>query len=521
MAGSMALSRLLGMLRDTAMTAAFGVSIQTDAYNLSVLIPDLLFMLIAGGGLSSAFMPVFSEFLHTNREKQAWKFFSVVVTFCSLAVLGLIALAWVFAPGVAHLIAADKTDKAGHNIAAQIEPLLVQMGRILLPAQFAFLIGSVLIGTLYSRKQFAAPALAPNVYNVGIILGALIGGHSSLGIVGLPIGGLIGAMIGNLLLPVLFMVKAGSHYTPSLDLKTEGVRKFFVLLAPVILGFSLPSVVQMITMFFAAQYPAGINTALKLGNNLMQAPNGIFGQALALAAFPVLTQFFATKEMDKYRDQLSRTLRTVIYLGIPSAAMMLALAPQIVQLLYGYGRAAHEGNLGEVVNAVRVYSICVFAWCVQPVLMRGFFSIHKTLQPILLSTAMTALFIAMCFFCIGQRLPYLSLAWATDIAAVLLVIILFVALEASVGSLDRKGMIVTTAKALAGGIPMAVAAFAAFFLLSKVGLGHSRVINALAFVVVSIGAMWVYYFVTRALGMPETAYFDRALSRLRRRGASA
>ncbi|AIE86871.1 murein biosynthesis integral membrane protein MurJ [Fimbriimonas ginsengisoli] len=517
MSFSLGLSRVLGMLRDTAMTAMFAVSIQTDAYGIAITIPDLLFMLVAGGGLSSAFMPVFSQLLHTKKEREAWKLFSVVVTVCSLAVAVLIAVAWALAPWVAHFIAKDKTDKAGHNISALLEPHIVEMGRILLPAQFAFLIGSILLATLYARRQFLAPSLAPNVYNVGIIVGAIVGGLSPLGIAGMPWGGLTGAMIGNLLLPAYFMAKTGSHFKPSLDLKAEGVGKFFRLLAPVIFGFSLPSVVQLITTYFAAHYSEGINTVFRLSNNLMQAPSGIFGQSMALAAFPVLAQFYAQKRMDLYASQMTRSLRTVIYLGVPSAALMLALAPQISHLIYGYGKAAKDGHLEDIALTLRIYAPSIIAWCIQPVLMRGFFSVHKTMLPVALSTGMTAIFIAMCTFCTSQGLPFTSLAWSTDIAALLLVVILFVALEKSVAQIDRKGVFKTFGKALVAATAMGAVAFVAAYATESVGLGRHRLVEFLCFLLTATCAAWAYYFLTKRLKMPEVEYFDRALAKLNRK----
>lgn len=517
LSGAMAMSRVLGMLRDTAMTAAFSVGLKTDAYNLAITIPDTLFMLVAGGGLSSAFIPVFSELYHTKREKAAWKFFSVVTTVCSIAVLILLAAAWGLAPWIAQVMAHDKKGANGLPVGPEIIPQIVDMGRILLPAQFAFLIGSILLGTLYARKQFLAPALAPNVYNVGIIIGAVIGGRTPLGIYGMPWGGLVGAMIGNLVLPVFFMAKSGSEFKPSFDLKADGVKKFFVLLAPVILGFSLPSVVQIITNYFSASYPEGAVTVLRFGNTLMQAPNGIFGQALALAAFPVLTQFYANKRMDLYRDQVSRTLRTVIFLGLPSAVILGALAPQIIHLLYGYGKAAKDTNLDDVAVALRVYSIGVLPWCVQPVLMRGFFSVHKTLLPVVLSTSMTVLFILMCLFSVHNGLPYMSLAWGTDIAAWLLVVVLYIALEKSVGTLDRTGIGQTLVKSFVGSAAMGVVAFGVSKGLEVSGLGHSRLIEFFAFSATALFCLSVYYAIGRKLNMPETSYFDRALAKRKRK----
>jgi len=513
---SLFLSRVLGMLRNTVMTTVFGVSLLTDSYQLAVTIPDTLFMLVAGGGLSSAFIPVFSELLHTKREREAWKFFSVVVTVCSLAVTALIGVAWVLAPWIAHLMAADKVDANKVNISAQMEPHLVYMGRVLLPAQFAFLIGSILLGTLYSRRQFLAPGLAPNIYNVGIIVGAVVGGLTPLGIAGMPWGGLIGALLGNLLLPVTIIAKQGVRFRPSLDVKSEGVKRFFVLLAPVIFGFSLPSVCQIITNYFAARYPAGINTVLTLGNTLMQAPSGIFGQSLALAAFPVLAQFYANKRMDAYRSEMTKTIRTVLFLALPASAVMFALAPQIIQVLNGYGKSAHSANLAEVPVALRVYSIGIVAWCVQPVLMRGFFSAHKTLFPVALSTGMTALFIGMCEYCIHMKLPYTSLAWSTNIAAILLVFVLYWALQREVGKLDSERIFVTGVKALGGSLVMGAFSFAAFQALNLVGVSHSRIATIIGLLFVITSAVWIYYYLTRAMKMPETNYFERAFARINR-----
>ncbi|CAN5449615.1 murein biosynthesis integral membrane protein MurJ [soil metagenome] len=516
MMSSQAMSRILGMLRNTVMAAMFGTALSTEAYNIATTIPDTLFMLVAGGGLSSAFIPVFSELLHQNKKKEAWKFFSVVVTVCSIAVTALIGIAWALAPWIANRIAGDKV-MDGVLVGPEMVPRIVQMGRILLPAQFAFLIGSIFLGTLYSRKQFLAPAVAPNVYNVGIILGAFIGGATHFGIAGMAVGGLIGAMIGNIALPILFMSKAKSEYKPSLDLKAEGVKKFFILLAPVIFGFSLPSMVQLITTFFAGKYPVGANAVLYLAGTLMQAPSGIFGQSLALAAFPILAQYYANGKMDLYRDQMSRSLRTVIFLGLPSAAIMMALAPQIVHLLYGYGKAAKDGNLGDIAAATQVYSLSVFAWCVQPVLMRGYFSVHKTFVPVVIGTAMTALFIGMGYFCLGHGYSYLSLAWATDIAALLMIVILYVALEKTVGALDRPAILSTTAKSLIAATAMGAVAFLGSFALKAMGLEGRKLFEALGFLILCLVAGAVYVFVAHMLKMPETSYFDRVLAKVRRK----
>lgn len=506
---SLFLSRVLGMARDTVMTDQFGIGLATDSYRIAVQIPDTIFMLIAGGGLSSAFIPVFSELLHTDREKEAWKVFSVVVTVCSILAIALIAIAWGLAPAIVVFF----NDK--HP--ASIVPAAVDMSRIMLPAQFAFLVGSVLIATLYARKHFLAPGLAPNVYNLGIILAAaVLPGLMGLGIESMAWGALVGAMIGNVALPALAMIRVGSHFSPSLDVRHPGVRKFFALLLPVIFGFSLPSMVNLVTQKFASSYgTSGANTVLSLANNLMQAPLGIFGQSLALAVFPVLAEHVATKRMDLYRKQVSNTLCTVLYLGMMSGAIMLALAPQIVRVLYGHGAASHDPEqLSRAADCLRIYSLAIFAWCMQPVLMRGFFSLHKTLKPIAIGTVMTAVFIGMCFGATRISADYRLLPWATDIAAALLAIFLFFALEGDVGRLNRRALARTV---IGSGLAALATALVAYVGGRLVGTHFGRLGDLAALVVFGLAGFWVFFFITKKLNMPETKHLSAMIDKINRR----
>ena len=509
MVAALLLSRILGLVRDTVMFSQFGVGIDTDAYRLAILIPDMIFMLVAGGGLSSAFIPVFSEYWHNDKREEAWKVFSVVTTLTSIVALVLIGIAWVFTPQIVHYFQDVKPDA--------VVPGAIVMSRILLPAQFAFLVGSVLLATLYARRNFWGPALAPNVYNVGIILGAaLLPWLMGLGVESMAWGALVGAMIGNLLLPVVMMAREGSSFKMSFDTSLPGVRKFFMLLLPVLLGFSLPSMAGIITQKFASSYGSdGVNTVLAAANNLMQAPLGIFGQSLALAAFPVLSEFVATKRMDLYRDQVGKTLRTVLYLGMASGALMCALAPQIVAVLYGYGKAMQTPEqLQAVADCRRIYAVGIFAWCAQPVLMRGFFSLQKTFMPVAIGTLMTGVFIGLCVWAVNTSPDYRLLPWASNVAALGLAITLFFALERQVGALDHKavlGAIVGTAVAgvIAGGV-----SYGLMQLWSPVG----KISQMAALFLVGLVGVWVFYGATKAMGMGETSYFDRAFRRMAKKG---
>lgn len=520
MAASLLLSRVLGLLRDTVVAGLFGISLQTDSLNIALVIPDMLFMLIAGGGLSSAFIPVFSEFLHTDREKEAWDLFSVVVTFCSLIVFGLISIAWIFAGPIAGFFAEDKKATL-HGQAVDFSvliPEVTHIARILVPAQYAFLIGSLLIATLYARNRFIVPGLAPNVYNVGLIGGAFFGYASGIGVAGVAWGALIGAMIGNLAMPAIAMLRLGGHFRPSLALKTPGVDKFFRLLGPVVFGFSLPSVAQLISQKFASPYFEGANTVIKFSNNLMQAPAGIFGQSLALAIFPVLTQFYAQNRMDQYCAQVSKTLRTVVFLAVPASIFMGTLAPEIVSVIYGYGKGNSPEQLANFALFLRIYSVGIVAWCLQPVLMRGFFSIHRTLEPILWSTGVTGLFITMLWLTRPEGpfpAGFYAIPWITNIAFVILVLILFPKLQRQVGDLDLSGLVSTLAKSLLAGFPMGLIGYGLARLLPA-HMPKAIFILAFAFVLFPIPC-GIYLWLTSKLKMPESEYFERGMAKFRKR----
>jgi len=506
---SLLLSRVLGLVRDAIIAGKFGSNGFTDSYRLAFSIPDLPFFLIAGGALSSAFIPVFSEYLHTEREEEAWHIFSVVTTLMSLLVIVFIIFAWIFATPLSHAIAPGKS--------AEWIPYIVQMSRIVLPAQFAFFIGGLMFGTLYAHQRFAVPGLGPNIYNIGIIFGAVvISAFVTPGVVGMSWGALVGAFVGNLLIPYLAMRQIGVRYKFSLDIKHSGVRKVFKLMLPVVLGLSLPGVYALIMQAFGSYYPDGVNTYLEYANKLMQAPLGIFGQSLAIAVFPALSQFFAQKQMDAYRNQLTSTMRTVIYLTVPVTVLMFVMAPQIVGAMYEHGKFT-AADSAATANCLRFFSIGITAWCLHPVLMRGFFAMQNTITPIVLGTLTTILFVVLIFFFRGMGMEYQALPLAGSLSAFALVVVLAIAVAPKIGGLDLKGLSVTILKSLIGCAGLAaIGAGVAYTPFGRHIAGHKFQTLAVVGVVFLVGA-WLYYFITKALGMPETGYVSRAMARIQRR----
>jgi putative peptidoglycan lipid II flippase len=506
---SLLLSRVLGLVRDAIILGKFGSNGFTDAYFQSFAIPDILFFLIAGGALSSAFIPVFSEYLHTEREREAWHVFSVVTTFMSVLVIGFIVIAWFLAFPLSHIIAPGTK--------AEFIPYVVQMSRIVLPAQFAFFIGGIMFGTLYANHRFSVPGLGPNIYNIGIIIGAVvISSFVTPGVVGMSWGALGGAFLGNIVIPYLAMRQIGVQFKPSLDLKHPGVKKVFKLMLPVVLGLSLPAVYALIMRAFGSFYGEGMVTYLDVSNKLMQAPLGIFGQSLAIAVFPALTQFFALKQMDRYRHQLTNTMRTVIYLTVPVTVLMFVMAPQIVGAVYQHGEFT-AADTAVTAECLRYFAIGITAWCLHPVLMRGFFALQNTVTPIVLGTGTTGLFIALIFTLRGVGLEYRALPLAGSISAIALVLVLSIAVAPKIGGLDMKGLAATLVKSLLCCIPLAAMAIGVSFTpFGQHIAGHKAQTLGVVFGVFFLGS-WAYYLLSRSLKMQESDYLQRAMNRRAKR----
>lgn len=429
---SLFLSRVLGILRDVIMGAQFGRNATTDAYTLAFMIPDLLFFLIAGGALSSAFIPVFSEYLHTDRRKEAWHIFSSVATIMSTALIALILLVFAFTPQLISAII-DHKQEANYGLIAQIS-------RILLPAQYAFFIGGLMVGTLYAHQRFSIPGLGPNIYNLGIIFGAIVISHFvHPGIMGMAIGAVSGAFLGNLIIPFFAMRKLGGEIKVNFDFQHPGVKKVFVLMAPVIFGLSLPGVYAIIMRSLASRYPDGIITSIDFANKLMQAPLGIFGQSFAIAIFPALAQFYAQKRMDMFRSQVEKSIRTVLFITIPLAVFMAIAAPDISGVLYSWGKSKTASQEGIVVS-LQLFCLGIPAWCLHPILMRGYFSLQQTLKPVIVGTVTTGVFVLLCSLLQASPLQWRGLSLASSLAAIMMCIYMLFSLSKDVGGLDLKSI---------------------------------------------------------------------------------
>jgi len=391
-------SRIAGFIRERVIAHQFGQQYYTDIYNGSFTIPDLIFFLIAGGAISSAFIPVFSEYIHTGREREAWRIFSVVLFVMTVFIGALIVLGEIFAPTLVLI-----TNPGFAHIPHKVEDT-VRLTRILLPAQLCFFLGGLMMGTLTARNIFSGQILGPILYNVGIIFGGLFL-TKHYGVAGLCWGAVGGAFFGNFVLQWIFVRATGGYLvTKNLlkHLRHPGVVQVFKLMLPVILGLALPQVSTIIGKMFASDLGNGAQSALMNANKLMHVPIALFGQAAGIAIFPVMAAQAARKEMAALRASVNFGLRAILFMSVPASILLYVLALPIIQFLLQTGKYSYEDAL-IAAAVLRCFAIGTFAWCAISVAARGFYAVQDTKTPVVIGTLVT-------FVLVGLNLAFFKLA---------------------------------------------------------------------------------------------------------------
>jgi putative peptidoglycan lipid II flippase len=346
-------------------------------------------------------------------------------------------------------------DKPGQEF---VTDLAVRLTRILLPAQICFFLGGLLSGVLYSRKQFLVPALGPVIYNAGIILGALAL-RPWLGMEGLIWGAVGGAFIGNLLLPALSVRRLGIRFQPSLDVLHPAARKVWRMLLPIGLGVALPNIDQIVNKAFASLLSSGDITATMNSYRLMLLPIGVIAQAMALAVYPTLSIQAAQSDIRALRETMSSSLRSILYLTAPAAALMYLLATPIVAFLLQSGEFSRNDTL-VTAGALRFFSLGVCAWAAQSLLTRGFYAVQNSRIPVVSGACVSVVFVAMNWAVVYHtHWGVMGLGAATSVAATIHAVVLLFLLRRRLGGIGARELLPSIGRTAIATIALGVAAW--------------------------------------------------------------
>ncbi len=518
MVGAILLSRVLGIVRDMVVSYYFGANVSpvADAYKAAFSLPDLFYYLIAGGALSSAFIPVFTEYLTKGDEENAWQVFSIFGTVIVLLLAVVIGIGEIFTEQLLHtfLVPGFGPEKLA---------LTASLTRIIFPAQLCFFVGGLMMGTLYVRDHFLMPALGPVVYNIFIIVGGVVGGAfwgSYQGIYGLAWGVVIGAFIGNVLMQLWTLRKVGVRYRPSLNIRHPGVIKVAKLMIPVILGLSLPQLCVILTRPFASFLEQGSITWLDNANKIMQMPLGVFAQALSVAIFPTLSRLAAEGDMPGLRRQFSLGLRSILFLTVPSAVLIMVLAVPITAILFQRGLWTWHDTQATAAATV-LYSIAIFAVSGQQIVNRGFYATQNTLTPSIMGAAATVVYLALNWLLVG-RMGANGLALSFSISMILCLIGLLFLFRRAIGGINGGEIANSVARVALAAAFMAAASYAARVGLDSVlhayGEHGVRTLPTFLEIVAVSGVGGIVYLVAvKLLRVPEAEFvFNTVGGRFRR-----
>ena len=436
------ISRFTGLAREIIIGARFGTSAEYDAYLAAFRVPDLLFQLVAGGALGSAFIPVFAGYWVKGEKSGAWLLFSRVLNLVTLLLVVLALTAILFAqPLVSGLIAP--------GFAPGQQALTVQLMRIMLMGTVVFGASGLVMGALNATQHFLWPAAAPVVYNLAIIASAWWLAPR-MGIAGLGYGVVAGAL-GHLLVQLPQLLRTGVVYTPSADLRDAGVREVLRLMGPRVLGLFFVQMQFLVNTILASGLATGSLSALNYAWLIMLLPLGIFAQSVATAVFPTFAAQIAAGDADALRRTLSQTLRTVLFLIIPSAVALLAFGPMIVRLLLERGSFTAEST-ALVAYALAFYALGLVGHASLEIMVRAFYALHNTWTPVLVGVAAMALNILLSIWWV-RSLGFGGLALANSTATLLEALLLLILLRRRLGGVDGRALALSVGRtALAAGV---------------------------------------------------------------------
>lgn len=378
-------SKVTGILDDLILAKIIGPGPQLDAYYAAFGLPDLLFTLIAGGALAAAFIPMFSGFLARDDRSGAWRLASAVINTAFLAAaIASLTLA-IFAPWIV-------AQTVGSGFAPEQQQLTANLMRVILISTVLFSISGIVMSALQANQHFFLTALAPIMYNLGILGGVIVLGPS-LGVWGPAIGVVAGALL-HLLVQVPGLIKYKAQWSPRLGWRDPDLRRVMRLLLPRVAGLGVVQVAALITTSFASQLSAGSVTALNYGWRVMQLPETLIATAIATAAFPTLSAFAARGDLDRLRGTLVTTLRAILALTTLATIGLLIFGRLAVQILFERGEFTPESTT-LVTWVVHGYALGLIGHSMLEVSARTFYAQQDTRTPLIV--AVGAMIIAITF----------------------------------------------------------------------------------------------------------------------------
>src|SRR6266853_738779 len=312
-------SRILGYIRDIVLARAFGASPVTDAFFVAFRIPNLLRRLLAEGALSTAIIPVFTEYLAGGGRAEFTRMVRAVTGVVTVVLCVVSGLGMLLAPWIVRVMAPGWTDDPG------MIGLAGRLTSLMFPYLLLVGLAALAMGALNAQHRFFTAALGPAVLNVAMIVSVLVlAGRMSPPIFSLAVGVLAGGL-GQLLVQLPELGRLGVSLRPSAEWSHPAVRMIAGRLWPAVFALAAVQVTVLVNTLLASLLPQGTGSYLYYADRVMEFPLGVFGIALATAVLPTMAGHATRGERRALTDMLGFSLRLSAFVTVPATVGLVAL----------------------------------------------------------------------------------------------------------------------------------------------------------------------------------------------------
>jgi putative peptidoglycan lipid II flippase len=506
MASMVAASRFLGLIRDRMLAARFTTD-ELGVYFAAFRIPNLLFELLVMGALTTAFIPVFTRLVTSDKEEHAWKMASIIINASLLLLVVISVPMFIFSEQVSRIFAPGFGPDQIHTMA--------YFTRVMLVLQVApLLVGNFFTGILQSYRSFLVPALAPVAYNAGIIAGIILL-SPSLGLLAPVVGVGMGAVL-FMMIQVPVLVHLGYRHRFDIAIQDTGVRDVFKLMGPRTLGLAAAQIDTTVDLMLASFLGARMVTIFNFAQHLQQLPVGLFGATIAQAALPTMSFSAARDDKEELKRAIGTSIQQMLFFIFPVSVLFIVLRTPIVRLVFGAERFDWEATVLTGMT-LSMFSISLAAQSIIGLLARAYYALYDSKTPV--AVAVAAIFgnaVLSIAFITGVGLPVWSLGLSTSIASGIHAAALFFFLDRRLGWFSRSELFVPLGKMGVAAIMAGGAIYVPLKILDQLVFDTTRTFGLMLLTGVSVLAgLGVYFFLAWVMGVAQVHLFLEMIRRVR------
>lgn len=443
-------SRFLGLWRNWFLARYFGASGTLDAFNTAFVIPDLIANVLITGALSVAFIPVFTTFITKKRNSEA--------EILASSILNLVLIIYSIFAIIVFLFPLQINNLLGIRLNPPYDQVAANLMRIIIFGEFFLVIGSFLTSVLQSYHRFLIAALAPVLYNAGIIFGIVVLSRS-FGINGVGLGVVFGATL-HMLIQLFALNKIGFNYRSILRLKDPDVTKILKLSLPRAIGVGVGQLEILVNVIIASSLAVGSIAILKFSSDLQNLPIGLFGLTIATAALPTLSAEWSADNIEHFKKTFLNCLFQMLYLAIPISVLLAVLRIPVVRLVLGSGLFDWPATVATA-TTLSLFAIGIFAQAGFLLVTRAFYAMHDTVTPLKIAIISLIFHVTISYYLVfvygkNSTIPVSYLGLATSISGMFSFFTLFFLLDRRLAHFNRKQLFYPLVKIIVPAMLMAV-----------------------------------------------------------------